>query len=576
MQRKTKLILFIMIFLISIGLLVVTIIYAKNNLKAETNDVLGAMMAQTTDTSTTPPDKPDGEDGTTQPEIMTIMQQTSTQTVTLTTIYIVAIALETLLFVVSLSYIIGSKFCSINIFVNKDKIIIFILLSLIITAGLTFGIVYLTNNYILSTGKESNNTMTSTQNTSVDSKGSYEINGETITESDKTYSSENSDENTILVTNGGNLTLTNATINKLGGDTSNTENSEFYGVNAAILAQAGSTITLSDSTISTSAKGSNAIFATGTNAKIYVSNTKITTTSDSSRGLDSTYGGYIEADKVTISTQGGSCATLATDRGEGTVIAKNSTLSTAGSGSPIIYSTGNIQLSNSTGDATGAQLVVIEGKNSATVTDSTLTSSGKGNRGDVDNAGVMVYQSMSGDAGEGTGTFTATDSDLSITSDSSVYDIAPMFFVTNTTAVINLENTKLSYGSGNLLTIEGTDQWGNSGSNGGIVTFNATSQELKGNINVDNISTLEINLIDSVLTGAINTEDTAKSITLNLDSDSVWDVTGTSYVTIITGDNSDFNNIESNGYTIYYDSNSNTQLNGKTITLSGGGKLVAK
>ena len=82
--------------------------------------------------------------------------------------------------------------------------------------------------------------------------------------------------------------------------------------------------------------------------------------------------------------------------------ATNSTLSTAGSGSPVIYSTGDITLENSTGKATGAQMVVIEGKNTATVTNSTLECSGKGNRNNVDNCGIMIYQSMSGDAGEGT------------------------------------------------------------------------------------------------------------------------------------------------------------------------------
>ena len=63
------------------------------------------------------------------------------------------------------------------------------------------------------------------------------------------------------------------------------------------------------------------MFSTGTDSKIYISDSNITTTgTGSSRGLDATYGGYIEAENVKITTQGGSCATLATDRGEGTVI----------------------------------------------------------------------------------------------------------------------------------------------------------------------------------------------------------------------------------------------------------------
>lgn len=41
-----------------------------------------------------------------------------------------------------------------------------------------------------------------------------------------------------------------------------------------------------------------------------------------------------------------------------------------------------------------------------------------------------------------------------------------MFFVTNTDAVINLTNTKLSYGSNTLLSVKGTSEWGQSGSNG--------------------------------------------------------------------------------------------------------------
>ena len=61
--------------------------------------------------------------------------------------------------------------------------------------------------------------------------------------------------------------------------------------------------TLKNATISTNAKGSNAVFSTGTDSKIYISDSKITTTgSGSARGLDATYGGYIEADNVTLMT----------------------------------------------------------------------------------------------------------------------------------------------------------------------------------------------------------------------------------------------------------------------------------
>lgn len=372
---------------------------------------------------------------------------------------------------------------------------------------------------------------------------------ETLSES---YETSTSDESAILVQNGGTATIDGAKVSKSGGDSSNTENSEFYGVNAGILLTENSTATIKNAQITTNAKGSNAVFSTGTNSKIYVSDTTINTTgSGSSRGLDATYGGYIEADNVTIKTLGGSSATLATDRGEGTVIAKNSNLETNGSGSPVIYSTGDISIENTTGTANGSQMVVIEGKNSATVTNSTLIASGKGNRGDTDQAGIMIYQSMSGDAGQGTGTFTAKNSSLSIQESSSYYKTAPMLFITNTDAVINLNDTKLFYGSNILISCKGTSEWGKSGSNGGNVTLNAENQELTGNIEADSISTIVMNLNNSNYTGTINTENTAKSITLKLDSNSRLTLTGDSYVTALETSDTSYSNINFNGYKLY-------------------------
>ncbi len=66
-----------------------------------------------------------------------------------------------------------------------------------------------------------------------------------------------------------------------------------------------------------------------------VSNTKIKTTGKAnSRGLDATYGGKINANKVKISTKGRSLCSCATDRGGGTVTVKNSKVATKGTGSP--------------------------------------------------------------------------------------------------------------------------------------------------------------------------------------------------------------------------------------------------
>lgn len=205
-------------------------------------------------------------------------------------------------------------------FINLDKITIFILSIIILTSVLTIINVYSTKNIFISNaqgnGSINNGNMDSNNNVSLSASASNEIDGteETLNE---TYESSNSDESVILVKNAGELSLENATVNKNAGDSSNTENSEFYSINSGVLVTSNSTATITNSKITTNAKGSNAIFSTGTDSKIYISDSTITTTgSSSARGLDATYGGYIEADNVTIKTQGGSCATLATDRGD--------------------------------------------------------------------------------------------------------------------------------------------------------------------------------------------------------------------------------------------------------------------
>ena len=395
------------------------------------------------------------------------------------------------------------------------------------------------------------------QESSVEATGATTVDGTEETLNDE-YTSTNADENAILVTNGGVLKSDGATINKKSGDSSSTESSDFSGVNSGLLVQENSTATVKNATIKTSAGGANAVFATGENAKITISDSTITTTGErSSRGLDATYGGTIEADNVKITTQGGSCAALATDRGEGTVSAANSSLETNRAGSPIIYSTGDIKLTDSKGTANGAQITVVEGKNSATIENSTVTCSGAGNRGDVDIAGVMIYQSMSGDADEGTGNFTAKDSTLSISKDSDYYKTAPMFFVTNTNAVIDLEDTKLDFGSGTLLSACGTSEWGTEGSNGGNVTLNAKAEKLQGNIELDEISSLSMKLTDSTYKGTINGDNEAGSVELTLDSNSKITLTGDSYVTSLKDADADYSNIDFNGHTLY--------VNGKAI-----------
>ncbi|ALP35538.1 hypothetical protein ASL14_04490 [Paenibacillus sp. IHB B 3084] len=105
------------------------------------------------------------------------------------------------------------------------------------------------------------------------------------------------------------------------------------------------------------------------------------------------------------------------------------------------------------------------------------------------------------------------------------------------------------------------------------MTLNANNQTLPGSITADKLSSITANLKNkTTLRGAINSENTAQSVALNLDKTSKWAVTADSYLTSLTDSDTKLSNIVDNGHTIYYDAgaSANSWLNGETITLSGG------
>ncbi|MFA6938285.1 MAG: hypothetical protein WCQ67_08645, partial [Treponema sp.] len=192
--------------------------------------------------------------------------------------------------------------------------------------------------------------------------GVFTVDGSKTTETenvkDKTYTSNNADECVLLIKDNAKAKILNSIFNKAKGNVTNGGQSNFYGLNAVVVAQNGSTLTLKDVTITSNAEGANAVFSTGEGSSITIKNIKIHTTKNSSRGLDSTYGGVILASNVDITTEGEHCAAFATDRGEGTVTVNGGSANTSGEGSPVIYSTGNISVKNLSGKATGSELAV--------------------------------------------------------------------------------------------------------------------------------------------------------------------------------------------------------------------------
>ena len=405
-------------------------------------------------------------------------------------------------------------------------------------------------------------------------KGELTANKKSVTANKKTVNSATADVNALLAKSGGTLTVKNSKVTKSGDDT-NGDNVNFYGINSSALAVGkGSKLFISKTSISSTSEGSNGIFSTD-KGKVYAKN------GGNSRGLDATYGGEIYANKMNISTEGNHSAATATDRGRGYISITNSKLKTAGSGSPIVYSTGDIELDAVKGTATGSQIAGIEGKNRILVYNSSLTSTNDAIAGsDPIKNGVIIYQSTSGDAETASsqlGDFEAVNSTLK-----STISGGAMFYVTNTNAKVVLKKTKLDFDSANVDLINAggnnSNNWGSRGNNGGNLTFTGISQVLKGNITVDTISSVNLYLTkNTTWTGSakIETNSSGSSsgspLTVNVDKTSKWVVTKNTAVTNLNAEKG-AKIVDSNGKTVTIKVNGKTKVKGNSdvaVTVTG-------
>ena len=379
---------------------------------------------------------------------------------------------------------------------------------------------------------------------------------------DGIYLSDAYDENALLIDTAEAVTLNNPTVTK-GGDSDDGDNCSFYGLNAAVLAKGGATVTITGGTVESDADGANGVFSYGGNGgrngaagdgtTVNISDTVITTTGNNAGGIMTTGGGITNAANLTVTTGGRSSAAIRTDRGGGTVSVTGGSYTTSGLGSPALYSTADVTVEDALLTSTLSEGVCIEGKNTVTLKNCDLTASNtqcNGNATFLDT--IMIYQSMSGDADSGTSAFTMTGGSLTSKN-------GHVFHVTNTHAIISLENVAISNedSEGVLLSVC-DDGWNGAENNAELF---ATSQQLEGCILVGSNSKFSLTLtggsgfVGSISGDIQNSSGTAVStavgeVSVTLDDTSTWTLTADTYITSFTGSASQ---VISNGYQLYVD-----------------------
>ena len=377
---------------------------------------------------------------------------------------------------------------------------------------------------------------------------------EDTTVSNETIESTGTDENAALISSGASVTLDNDTITRTSEDSKGGDNSSFYGVGAAVLATDG-TAYVKDGSVTTDAAGGAGLFAYG-DGTVYASGTIVKTTQDTSGGVHVAGGGTLYGWDLDVETNGESSAAIRSDRGGGTMVIDGGNYVSNGVGSPAIYSTADIAVSNATLTANGSEAICIEGLNSIHLYDCDLT----GNMSDLDQNDntwtVILYQSMSGDSEVGNSTFQMDGG--SLTSEN-----GGVFYTTNTESTITLNNVDINYNDENEFFLQCTGNtnqrgWGQSGANGADCHFTGISQDMQGNVIWDSISDLDFYLTDgSSLTGAVVDDESYAGeggegyCNVYVSADSTWTVTGDSTVS----------SLENEGTIV--------DSNGKTVTIQG-------
>ena len=377
---------------------------------------------------------------------------------------------------------------------------------------------------------------------------------EDTTVSNETIESIGTDENAALISSGASVTLDNDTITRTSEDSQGGDNSSFYGVGAAVLATDG-TAYVKDGSVTTDAAGGAGLFAYG-DGTVYASGTIVKTTQDTSGGVHVAGGGTLYGWDLDVETNGESSAAIRSDRGGGTMVIDGGNYVSNGVGSPAVYSTADIAVSNATLTANGSEAICIEGLNSIHLYDCDLT----GNMSDLDQNDntwtVILYQSMSGDSEVGNSTFQMDGG--SLTSEN-----GGVFYTTNTESTITLNNVDINYNDDNEFFLQCTGNtnqrgWGQSGVNGADCHFTGISQDMQGDVIWDSISDLDFYLTEgSSLTGAVVDDESYAGeggegyCNVYVSADSTWTVTGDSTVS----------SLENEGTIV--------DSNGKTVTIQG-------
>ena len=369
--------------------------------------------------------------------------------------------------------------------------------------------------------------------------GAYTI-ATNVSESQKTYYSEQPDENALRVENSAVAGIDGASVEKRAGEASSLENSIAYGLNAAILVRANAQLLLTNSDVTSVSLGAGGAFAR--QGRLQLEKSAIRTTGDSSYAVMVGKQGSVTAREANLSTQGARSSALIVGA-QSEALMEDGIATTAGVDSPVLSVMGNATVNHATLRANNARAIDVSG---GTVSLSDCAVSGR--MSDVAGAPAQTPPNcVSLNPGEG------ELSSFSMVRGALTAQRGDLFYVASTKVSIYLEGVALSLNEGNALlrAVGNADSHaqGSSGLVGAECAIIAKNQNLRGDIITDALSSVSLTLRgETTYTGTINTANTARAAKVTLEDGAVWTLTGNAYLTAFTGHVS---SIVTNGFTVF-------------------------
>ena len=360
------------------------------------------------------------------------------------------------------------------------------------------------------------------------------VKAETITISSNTNISDkviedNREKSNVIIVNNGDLNIKNSTVNKEGNGADSVDIS--YN-NTAIVINEKSKLTSDKLVVNTKGEFAHGIFFKN-NSDSTINDTKITTNAKYSTGIIND-GGNLVVENSNIETLEHDSSGIYVINGETKI--NDSNITTNAVDSPLLKVASKVIVNNTTLKANNSEGII--GIPGADITLNKVNLESK-NINALSSRFKNIYLYNPSDF-EGNITFTATNSKINTI-------MGNTFNISNANVTINLENNEISNTNGIFLEAY-EDPYIESKNN---IKVNLIKQTIKGNIVLDKISKLDINLDNSEYIGAINPNNAAKEVNITLTKDSKMTLTGNVYVNSVTNGDYDNTNINLNGYKLY-------------------------